>query len=76
MRNWEDDATKAFKGKVVQSIRWMTEDEQKDMYWDRSCPIIEFTDGSFLFPSQDDEGNAPGAMYTSDRDISILPVGV
>jgi hypothetical protein len=75
VEKWSKDATKAFKGKTVRRITWITEEEVKELGWSGRAPIIEFTDGSHVLASSDDEGNAPGALWTSEKGaLSILPV--
>jgi hypothetical protein len=50
----------------------MTPEEAGDWY-ERPIVII-FSDGSFIVPMADDEGNNGGAMYTSDDALSVIPV--
>ena len=72
---WENQATSAFEGKVVKRIVWLTDKESEDMMWDGSkAPVIEFTDGSWIMASSDDEGNHPGALFTSSKEIPTIPV--
>ena len=75
MRDWSGDATKAFKGKVVKKIRYTTEGELDDLGWDDTAPIVFFTDGSYLMPSADDEGNSGGVFFTSADEIDTIPRG-
>jgi len=75
MRDWSGDATKAFEGKVVRNIRYTTEAELSELRWDFRTPIVFFTDGSYLMPSADDEGNSGGVFFTSDDSIDTIPRG-
>ena len=75
MRNWSGDATKIFKGKVVDRIEYLTDKEVEGMMWDYKAPVIVFTDGSWIIASMDDEGNGAGALFTSSKQMSIIPVG-
>jgi len=36
--------------------------------------VIFFSDGTYIFPSCDDEGNNAGALFTSDKENDVLPV--
>lgn len=64
VKYWTDYANKHLVGKTIQHVRWMTEDEAVHMGWERTRPIvIQFTDGSLVFPSADDEGNYGGALF-------------
>jgi hypothetical protein len=50
-------------GKRIESVRYMTQDEADAFMWDKRPLVIRFTDGSFLIPQTDDEGNEGGAMF-------------
>jgi len=60
---WAKEANKSLKGKTVRKARYMTKAEAEDMGWYSRCVVIEFTDGTLIFPSADDEGNDGGAMF-------------
>ena len=74
MRNWSGDATKIFKGKVIDRIEYLTDEEQKSFLWYDSAPCIVFTDGSWIIASKDDECNDAGALITSEKQMGIIPV--
>ena len=69
---WVEQISKFLNGKTVQAVRYMTPEEAGDWY-ERPIVII-FSDGSFIVPMADDEGNNGGAMYTSDDALSVIPV--
>jgi len=71
---WENEATQAFEGKVVKRIIWLSDKESEEMMWDSKAPVIEFTDGSWIMASSDDEGNSAGALFTSSKEIPTIPV--
>lgn len=50
-------------GKTIAIVRYMTEAECKKLMWDKRPLLIRFTDGSYIIPQSDDEGNDGGAMY-------------
>lgn len=63
-KHWNTYARKHLVGKTIKAVGWMTEEEAAHVGWEHSRPIvIEFTDGSLIFPSADDEGNDGGAMF-------------
>ena len=74
IERWEKDSTAFLKGKTVKRVRYMTSDEVRGMGWNAAAPVIEFTDGSWIFASRDDEGNEAGALFTSDKDLDTIPV--
>ena len=56
-------------GIKVTKIRRMTKAEMNVEGWSGSAPIvIEFSDGSRIYPSKDGEGNGPGSMFEVDKD--------
>ena len=50
-------------GKTIAAVRYMTEAECAKLMWDKRPLLIRFTDGSYIIPQSDDEGNDGGAMY-------------
>ncbi len=74
MRNWSGDATKIFKGKTVSHIDYLTDSEMDDMGWYSRAPVIVFTDNSWIIASADDEGNNGGALFTSAKEMNVIPV--
>lgn len=73
---WNDFAKKNLIGKTIKSVRYMTKAEAKAMYWESRPLAIFFTDGSFIFPSMDDEGNDGGTLFgkTSNGEDITFPV--
>lgn len=71
---WADRATKHLLGKTIAHVRYLSDEERDAMGWYSSALVIFFTDGSHIFPSQDDEGNDAGALFTSFDDLDTIPV--
>jgi len=61
-------------GRKIVKVRIMTEDEMEDIGWYARSVVLHLDDGNLLFPSQDDEGNGPGAIFTNSEDLPTLPV--
>ena len=74
MRDWSGDATKIFKDKTVKKIEYLTDKEMDYMGWYSRAPVIVFTDNSWIIASADDEGNNGGALFTSAREMNVIPV--
>lgn len=59
------------RGKTIVSARRMTDDEMDEMMWANgrhaNPPVLEFDDGSILFPTRDPEMNGPGAMFLQEH---------
>ncbi len=73
--NWSGDATKIFKGKVVEEITYLNGHELEHLGWAFTAPVIVFTDGTRIIASADDEGNESGALWTTSPDMEIIPRG-
>lgn len=57
------------EGKTIENVRPMTAEEARLEGWGDSphqAMVIELDDGSKLYPSQDPEGNGPGALFGHD----------
>ena len=59
-------------GKTIASVRYLTQEEADDELWQKRPLVIGFTDGSFLIPQTDDEGNDGGAMFYQSNDGGVL----
>jgi len=71
---WNDRARKMLLGHRVTAVSYLTAKETERLGWDRRSLAITFDNGVTVFAAQDDEGNGPGALFTSDKDTPILPV--
>lgn len=72
-KKWEDRCSKMLVGKTIKYVRYMNTCEKQDLGWSKKSLVIFFTDGSFIFPSSDDEGNNAGALFTSFEGIEGIP---
>lgn len=59
-------------GKTIASVRYMTEQECNGLMWHKRPLLIRFTDGSYIIPQMDDEGNDGGAMYYQGDNGAVL----
>jgi len=76
---WMDYVEKHLVGKTIKAVGWMTKDEAVHLGWQYSRPIvIEFSDGSMIYPSADDEGNDGGTMFgqSGGEDLTFPVNGV
>ena len=55
-------------GKSIVSVRFMTDKEAEEMDWFHLPIVIGLDDGSFLFASQDSEGNDAGSLFGGNPD--------
>jgi len=54
---------RTFEGKKVVRVRYLTAAECQTMGWDEAPLVLQFDDGSLLFPSRDPEGNGAGCLF-------------
>jgi len=59
-------------GKTIASVRYITEQECNGLGWHKRPLLIRFTDGSYIIPQMDDEGNDGGAMYYEGDSGAVL----
>lgn len=58
------------RGKTIRTVEWLSDGDMENMMWYKRPVIIHFTDGSFVIPQSDDEGNDGGSMYYQDEKVS------
>ena len=73
-KRWNKICQKHLIGKRIIQVRYMNQKELDVLGWEQPPLVIYFNDGSYMFPSQDDEGNDGGSLFTSFKDLSVIPV--
>ena len=71
---WTEDAKKRFVGKKITNVRWMTDKEAEKYGWDHRPIVMYLSDGTIIFPQQDDEGNNGGALADTNEKTETWPV--
>lgn len=71
---WEKQCTAFLEGKTIKRVFYLNKMDAQAMEWDNRPLVIQFTDGSYIYPSIDDEGNDGGALFTSDKELQVIPV--
>ena len=71
---WNKKASSILLGKTITLVRYMNDSEQEDLGWYNKAVVIQLDNGIALFPTQDDEGNGPGALDTTYGILPIIPV--
>ena len=74
LREWNKRVSSRLEGRKITSARYLTDREVENQGWCSSGLAIFLDDGNRLLLSQDDEGNGPGAAFTSYEDLEIIPV--
>ena len=72
--HWGNLASNFLVGKTIRRVRYLNDREIEDLGWTRSNVVIEFTDGHWVGPMMDDEGNDSGVLWTSSAsELNIIP---
>ena len=71
---WLTDTKKCFIGKTITDVTVMSESEMKELGWSDRCLIFHLNDGTAFYASTDDEGNGPGALFTTSDQLPVVPV--
>jgi hypothetical protein len=71
---WGDRVAKELVGKAIVAVRYLTEEEREELGWYSRSVVIQLSDGTLLWPSQDDEGNGAGALFTTIEALPTVPV--
>tara|TARA_R100001594_G_scaffold62715_1_gene97085 strand:+ start:393 stop:629 length:237 start_codon:yes stop_codon:yes gene_type:complete len=71
---WTKKAEDILLNRKIVKIEYMSERESDEMYWDKRPVCMLLDNGVWIFPSQDDEGNDGGALFTTDNNEPCLPV--
>ena len=71
---WIQRISKLLVGKKIVKVEYMTQADAEEQGWYKRPRQIRLEDGTWLTPSQDDEGNDGGALFTSDEDLPTIPV--
>lgn len=71
---WAEKAANVLLGRKIVRVRYVTEQEMRDLYWHKSAVVMELDNGTLVYPAQDDEGNGPGALFTSNENTPVIPV--
>ncbi len=74
-KRWEKTSTDALVGKKVTNVRYFADGEAKSWLWGKRPLVIEFDDGTLMFPMCDDEGNDGGTLFVSPgKDLPSLTI--
>jgi hypothetical protein len=71
---WTKIARDQLLGRKIVLVRYMTKEEADQLKWDSRPIILQLDDGNIIYPSQDDEGNGPGSLFTNNETNPVIPV--
>ena len=72
-QQWGDKATLLLVGKTIKRVRYLTEKEREGLGWSKRSLVLILDDGTYLWPSADDEGNNAGSFFTTDSNLLTIP---
>lgn len=61
---------KQLKGKTIDRVRFLGDEDMEILDWSNRPVVITFTDGSFIIPQSDDEGNDGGSIIYQQNPLS------
>ena len=70
---WTKASAELLVGRRIVSVDYMTEDDANEVDWHHRPLIITLDNGLRFYPSRDDEGNGPGALFTTHQTIHTIP---
>lgn len=53
------------QGRTIRQVRATTEQEMKNLAWDRPGVVLVLDSGTLVLVQQDEEGNGPGCLVTA-----------
>jgi hypothetical protein len=72
--DWIKKISKLLVGNKIVKIQYMTKKDAEEQGWYRRPIQIKLENGTWLTPSQDDEGNDGGSLFTNSKDLPTIPV--
>lgn len=70
---WTAVAEKQLVGRKIVSVRYLSVAEAEALDWHNRPIVIQLDDGNLIYPSQDDEGNGGGALFTNNEANNVIP---
>jgi len=73
-KKWTTEIAAELVGKTIARVEYCSDAEAERNDWYSRPLVIIFTDGSWMMPMRDDEGNDGGALATSFKELPTIPV--
>ena len=71
---WTELITKHLVGRKITKVEYIPTEEMEENMWYKRPIAIRLDNGHWIVPMMDDEGNDGGAMSTTFKDLSTIPV--
>ncbi len=72
-QEWSEKIKQLLVGRRIVDVSYMTDTEAEGSGWDFKPIQIKLDDGTLLTPTQDDEGNDGGSLFTNIKKLPIIP---
>ena len=72
-QRWTKRVTDLLLNKTIVEVAFMSNAEMRDHGWDSRAVMFRLSTGEWIYPSQDDEGNGAGSLFTTHRQCSTIP---
>ena len=71
---WQKLVNKHLVGRKIVKVKWLHPKETEEVFgWSQQPCEIYLDNGTVLTPSQDDEGNDAGAIFTNIKELPTIP---
>ena len=71
---WTELVQEKLVGKTITRVEYMPKDECDNILWQNRPISIQLDNKEWITPMMDDEGNDGGAMSTTFRGLTTIPV--
>ena len=72
-KSWLTKIEKVFVGRKIVKVELLSAKETDDMDWNGRAVTFQLDNGVRFYPSADDEGNNGGSLFTTAKDLPIVP---
>ena len=72
-KNWRTKIKKVFLGRKIVAVEYLSKKETDEMEWHGRPCSFRLDNGVWFYPSRDDEGNDGGSLFTTAKDLPIVP---
>jgi len=75
---WIKSIAEHFVNRKIVSVKIMSDEEMDNCFgedcWHARAVAFKLDNGHWFYPSQDDEGNGAGAIFTTMKKLPVVPV--
>ena len=72
-QRWTKSVSDLLLSKTIVEVAFMTDAEMRNHGWSSRAVMFRLSTGEWVYPSQDDEGNVPGSLFTTNQQLSTIP---